>query len=210
MENRKRMTLTDKYFPLLTPLQKERFAALDTLYGEWNARINVISRKDIDNLQEHHVLHSLAIAKAVQFLPGEKILDLGTGGGFPGIPLAIMFPETEFTLCDSIGKKVKVASAVAESLGLDNVRCENCRVETLIGPYDHIVSRAVAQLQDVWSWIGGRYTKSLICLKGGDLEREAEECARRHKLSLKRFTISDVSLWFEEEYFIDKKILILK
>ena len=134
------MKTLEKYFPGLTPRQEERFAALDALYRDWNSKINVISRKDIDSLYLHHVLHSLAIAKAVVFKAGDTVLDVGTGGGFPGIPLAILFPEAKFTLCDSIGKKIKVASAVAEALNLENVECVNARVETLPGQYDYIVS----------------------------------------------------------------------
>ena len=204
------METIEKYFPLLSPLQKERFEALDALYRDWNAKINVISRKDMDNFYLHHVLHSLAIAKAVQFAPGENVLDIGTGGGFPGIPLAIMFPETRFILCDSIGKKIKVASAVAQSLSLDNVECVNCRVEALPGSFDCAVTRAVARMEDLYGWVKGRYGRQLICLKGGDVEDEAARCAFRHRIYGSLFTISDISIWFKEEYFKDKKIVILK
>lgn len=204
------METIEKYFPLISPLQKERFGALDALYRDWNAKINVISRKDMDNFYLHHVLHSLAIAKAVQFAPGENVLDIGTGGGFPGIPLAIMFPETRFTLCDSIGKKIKVASAVAQALRLDNVECVNCRVEALPGSFDCAVTRAVASMEDLYGWVKGRYGRQLICLKGGDVEDEAARCASRHRISRNLFTISDISIWFGEEYFKDKKIVILK
>ncbi len=200
----------EKYFPALSPLQKERLEALGPLYREWNEKINVISRKDMDNFYLHHVLHSMAIGKAVQFASGERVLDVGTGGGFPGIPLAVLFPAARFTLCDSIGKKIKVASAVASSLGLDNVECVNCRVEALPGNFDWAVTRAVAQLSDLYGWIAGRFSRGLICLKGGDLEEEAARCASRHRLDRGRFTISDIGIWYDEEYFVDKKILILK
>ncbi|MCQ2138421.1 MAG: 16S rRNA (guanine(527)-N(7))-methyltransferase RsmG [Bacteroidales bacterium] len=203
------MQTINKYFPDLTPVQQERFAALDALYRDWNSKINVISRKDMDSLYLHHVLHSLAIAKAVQFEPGSTVLDVGTGGGFPGIPLAILFPEVKFTLCDSIGKKIKVASSVAESLGLDNVCCVNARVETLPDNYDYIVSRAVTNMTDFYGWIRGRWRKSLICLKGGDVEEEIAACAARHRLNPAKFTICDVSLWFEEEFFEGKKMVIM-
>ena len=203
------MQTIKKYFPDLTQTQQERFAALDALYRDWNSKINVISRKDMDSLYLHHVLHSLAIAKAVQFEPGSTVLDVGTGGGFPGIPLAILFPELKFTLCDSIGKKIKVASSVAESLGLENVQCVNARVETLPDNYDYIVSRAVTNMTDFYGWIRGRWRKSLICLKGGDVEEEIAACAARHRLNPAKFTICDVSLWFEEEFFEGKKMVIM-
>lgn len=203
------MQTINKYFPGLSKVQQERFAALDALYRDWNAKINVISRKDMDSLYLHHVLHSLAIAKAVQFEPGSTVLDVGTGGGFPGIPLAILFPEVRFTLCDSIGKKIKVASSVAESLGLDNVECVNARVETLPDNYDYIVSRAVTNMTDFYGWIRGRWRKSLICLKGGDVEAEISACAARYHLNPSKFTICDVSLWFEEEFFDGKKMVIM-
>ena len=138
-----------RYFPDLTDKQKEQFAALDALYRDWNAKINVISRKDIDNLYEHHVLHSLGIAKVIRFRPGSSVLDIGTGGGFPGIPLAILFPEVKFHLLDSIGKKVKVAQAVAEAIGLENVRCSHRNVMEEKEKYDFVVSRAVMQMGDL-------------------------------------------------------------
>lgn len=200
----------EKYFPSLSPLQKERFTALDALYRDWNAKINVISRKDMDNFYLHHVLHSLAIGRAVQFAAGERVLDIGTGGGFPGIPLAILFPDTKFVLCDSIGKKIKVASAVAQSLSLGNVECVNCRVEALPGTFDAAVTRAVAQLSDLYGWVKGRYGRQLICLKGGDVEEEASRCAAKFHIPKDRFTIADIAIWYSEEYFSDKKILILK
>ena len=203
------METIDKYFPGLTPLQKERFASLGPLYRDWNARINVISRKDIDNLYVHHVLHSLAIAKAVQFVPGSTVLDVGTGGGFPGIPLAILFPENRFTLCDSIGKKIKVASSIAAELGLDNVECVNARVETLPGNYDYIVSRAVTNMADFYGWIKGRFRLQVICLKGGDVEQEMAQCFSRHRLNPAKVTVCDIPMWFSEEYFEGKKMVII-
>ena len=204
-----RMQTIEKYFPLLSPLQKERFGALDALYRDWNAKINVISRKDMDNFYLHHVLHSLAIAKAVQFNAGERVLDIGTGGGFPGIPLAIMFPETRFTLCDSIGKKIKVASAVAQSLSLDNVECVNCRVEDLKKKYDFIVSRAVTDLSQFYSWIRESYNAAVFYLKGGDITSETALCASKNRISVDRICSFDISSWFEEEYFNEKKVVII-
>lgn len=167
--------------------QKDRFACLAGLYREWNQKINVISRKDIDNLYLHHVLHSLAIAKVVSFKPESKILDVGTGGGFPGIPLAILFPEAEFHLIDSIGKKIKVVQAVSEALGLVNVKAEQCRAETLTGKYDFIVSRAVTRLPEFYRWVSKRVSdrhrhpikNGILYLKGGDLEAELRPFGKR-------------------------------
>lgn len=203
------MERTIEFFPSLSEKQKAQYAALDALYREWNEKINVISRKDIDNLYTHHVLHSLAIAKAVQFMPGESVLDLGTGGGFPGIPLAIMFPETRFTLCDSIGKKVRVAQAVADSIGLENVTCVNCRAESLDQKFDYVVSRAVTDLKEFVPWVKGRYGKGIICLKGGGVEAEIESCSVKNHIPLKKFTVCDIDMWFKDEYFNEKKIVII-
>ena len=203
------MKTLEKYFPGLTPQQEERFAALDALYRDWNSKINVISRKDIDSLYLHHVLHSLAIAKAVVFKAGDTVLDVGTGGGFPGIPLAILFPEANFTLCDSIGKKIKVASAVAEALNLENVECVNARVETLPGQYDYIVSRAVTNMADFYGWIKGRFRRQAICLKGGEVEEELALCCSRHHLSPGKITVCDIPMWFDENYFEGKKMVII-
>ena len=203
------MNAIERYFPELTAQQRERFAALEPLYRDWNAKINVISRKDMDDFYEHHVLHSLSIAKAVSFPAGSTVLDLGTGGGFPGIPLAILFPEVRFTLCDSIGKKIKVAAAVSEALGLQNVTTVNARVESLPDRYDYIVSRAVAPLGELYGWVKGRFGRSLICLKGGEVEAEAEICIARHRLSPNRFTFCDITLWYKEPWFEGKKLVIL-
>ena len=174
------MDILLKYFPDLDDTQKERFSQLQELYSTWNERINVISRKDIDNLYTHHVLHSLGIAKVVTFSPDAHILDIGTGGGFPGIPLAIMYPETKFHLVDSIGKKIKVVEAVATELGLTNVTWQHTRAEQLKNKYDFIVSRAVTTLPEFMTWVHGKISKSklhtikngIFYLKGGDLDEE--------------------------------------
>lgn len=199
-----------KYFPHLTVQQKERFTAMEGLYREWNEKINVISRKDMDNFYERHVLHSMAIARIISFPSGSRILDVGTGGGFPGIPLAVLFPECSFTLCDSIGKKIKVASAVAQGLGLDNVRCENCRAEALSESYDYVVSRAVADLSDFYPWVRDKYTNAIACLKGGELDMEIENCAKRYKMDPARFLTFDISKWYSaQEWFEGKKIVVI-
>jgi len=198
-----------RYFPDLTPLQKERFALLEELYVDWNSKINVISRKDIDSFVTHHVLHSLAIGKAVSFAPEESVLDLGTGGGFPGIPLAILFPETKFTLCDSIGKKIRVAESVAQSLGLKNVKCLNSRAENICESFDYVVSRAVARLRDLYPWVRDSYRKSIICLKGGDLQEEIREFQRGCRVKREQIDVVDITSFFEEEYFMEKKIVII-
>ena len=196
-----------RYFPDLTDKQKEQFAALDALYRDWNAKINVISRKDIDNLYEHHVLHSLGIAKVIRFRPGSSVLDIGTGGGFPGIPLAILFPEVKFHLLDSIGKKVKVAQAVAEAIGLENVRCSHRNVMEEKEKYDFVVSRAVMQMGDLVKLIRknvhheqkNSLPNGVICLKGGDIQLEM----RPFKNSCEVWTLST---YFEEEFFETKKV----
>lgn len=201
-----------KYFPGLSDLQRERFAALKDLYADWNSKINVISRKDMDRFYEHHVLHSLAIAAMCDNVlapAGQTILDVGTGGGFPGIPLAIYYPDNQFVLCDSIGKKIKVASAVAQALKLDNVTCVNARAESLPDTYDWIVSRAVTSMENFLPWIRGKYNKGIICLKGGDVESELEVCYARRLLNPKKVTISDISLFFKEEWFETKKVLVI-
>jgi len=197
-----------KYFPDITPQQKEHFAALQGLYSEWNEKINVISRKDIEQLYERHVVHSLAIYKFLPFQPGSKILDIGTGGGFPGIPLAIMMPDVQFHLTDSIGKKIKVVQEVADALGLKNVKAEHIRSEQVKSKYDFVVSRAVAELKMLLAWSNGKVLKDnknalpngLICLKGGDLKDELKEVKREKEI----YSLSD---YFSEEFFETKKLV---
>ena len=204
------MDLITKYFPHLTEEQRRQFAELDPLYRDWNAKINVISRKDIDALYEHHVLHSLGIAQMIRFKPWTKILDFGTGGGFPGVPLAILFPECEFLLVDSIGKKVKVAGAVAESLGLKNVRVLHGRGEEIKEQFDFVVSRAVMQLQELVGFtkqlVHGTQRNGmpngLICLKGGELQAELRPFKRIVE-------VQELYPTFEEEYFKTKKVVYL-
>ena len=196
-------------FPDLTAAQLAKYAAMEALYREWNARINVISRKDMDNLATHHILHSLAIAKVIGFPAGSTVLDVGTGGGFPGIPLAVMFPGVQFTLCDSIGKIVRVASAVADALQLDNVTCVNARAESLPGRYDFVVSRAVADLSDFWPWVKDKVVQAVFCLKGGDLEAEIARCASRWRLDSGKFYVAEISRWFSDPYFEEKKIVTI-
>jgi 16S rRNA (guanine(527)-N(7))-methyltransferase GidB len=201
----------------LTPAQQASFDALDALYREWNAKINVISRKDIDNLYEHHVLHSLAIARYLQTVPGlyeefshSKILDLGTGGGFPGIPLAILFPEARFTLCDSVGKKTIVAKAVAEALGLKNVEVVNARAESLPQQFGFVVSRAVASLTDFYPWVKGKFTDGILYLKGGDVVEEIAEVMARHRLRRGSVHTWPVSSWLHDEYYDGKLVIFIE
>jgi 16S rRNA (guanine527-N7)-methyltransferase len=199
-----------KYFPELSENQKQQFTQLYDLYADWNSKINVISRKDIDLLYERHVLHSLGIAKVIHFKPKTKILDVGTGGGFPGIPLAILFPEAHFHLVDSIGKKIKVVKAVAEGLGLNNVFAEHARSETVNDKFDFVVSRAVTEFPEFYSWIKGKFLKTsfnempngILYLKGGDLREELKDFSSRT-------TIFDLKNYFEEEFFETKKIVYL-
>ena len=200
--------LTD-WFPGLSPEQQARFAAMEDLYREWNARINVISRKDMENLRIHHILHSLAIAKVIEFPAGSTVLDVGTGGGFPGIPLAVLFPEARFTLCDSIGKKIKVAQAVADGLGLENVECVNARVEALKGRFDFVVSRAVTDLATFYPWVKGRFRNAAFYLKGGDLEAEIAACAKRCRIDPASILQIRISRWFDDPWFEEKKILVI-
>jgi 16S rRNA (guanine527-N7)-methyltransferase len=202
-------TIIYKYFPDVTEEQKGQFDRLHSIYTEWNSKINVISRKDMDNFYMHHALHSLAIAR-FPFPDGAKVLDVGTGGGFPGIPLAIMFPNVHFTLCDSIGKKIKVATEVANELGLKNVTTVCSRVEALPDTYDYIVSRAVTELKNFIPWVKGKYTTEMIFLKGGDTNMEISECARSLKLSQKLFNSMNISDFFSEEYFGEKRIIFVK
>ena len=200
------LTICRKAFPGLTTEQEERFAALDGLYRDWNAKINVISRKDIDALYEHHVLHSLAIAR-YRALHGE-VLDLGTGGGFPGIPLAILFPEAQFTLCDSVGKKIIVADAVAKALELKNVTTVNARVETLGKNFDFVVSRAVATLEDLYPWVKGRYRESILLLKGGEgLPEETARAMARFHLPKGSISVWPVDAWLSDPWFEGKKVV---
>lgn len=202
------MDLILKYFPDLTEEQKRQFAALYDLYLDWNSKINVISRKDIENLYEHHVLHSLGIAKVIRFRPGTQIMDLGTGGGFPGIPLAILFPEVHFHLVDSIGKKVRVASEIANSIGLKNVIFRHARAEEEKGKFDFVVSRAVMPLTDLLKIIRKNISSKqqnalpngLICLKGGELGNETMPVKNKT-------TLWDLKEFFEEEFFETKKVV---
>ena len=204
------MQLIQKYFPNLTPQQTERFAQLDALYRDWNTKINVISRKDIDNLYPHHVLHSLGIAKVINFRPDTEIMDIGTGGGFPGIPLAIMFPECRFYLIDSIGKKVRVAQAVAEALGLENVTAVHRNVIEEKGKFDFVVSRAVMDINELIPLVRrlvkrqciNAMPNGLICLKGGNLEGEL------HKVKSQAL-VEELSSYFNEEFFATKKVIYL-
>ena len=196
------------HFPDLSETQKAQFEKLFPLYQEWNEKINVISRKDIDQLYEHHVLHSLAIAKFIQFKPGSKLLDLGTGGGFPGIPLAILFPECQFHLVDSIGKKIQVVLEVAKAIGLENLTAEHQRAEKVKGEFDFVISRAVAKTKQLFIWTHQKVRKhdknqmenGLILLKGGDLKAEMKEFRRPYKqVNLRKY--------FREEFFETKKII---
>jgi 16S rRNA (guanine527-N7)-methyltransferase len=197
-----------RYFPDLTDHQKKQFDQLSAVYHEWNEKINVISRKDIENLSVNHVLHSLGIAKVVSFNPGASILDVGTGGGFPGIPLAILFPETRFHLVDSIGKKITVVKEVAHAIGLQNVKPEQIRAEQVNGEYDFIVSRAVTRMKEFYGWVGKKIKRKnqhlrvngILYLKGGDVEDEMKETGRPYE----SFNLSD---YFPEEFFVTKKVI---
>lgn len=198
-----------KHFPNLTDVQKEQFHQLNSLYHDWNEKINVISRKDIDALYTKHVLHSLGIAKIQSFEPGTFVLDVGTGGGFPGIPLAILFPETRFYLIDVIAKKIKVVQAVADALGLKNVKAEQIRAENVKGDFDFIVSRAVTNMPDFVSWVKTKIKKQhkhelkngILYLKGGDLTEELKDFPKA--------TLYDLADFFEDEFFETKKVVHL-
>ncbi|MFN8349579.1 MAG: 16S rRNA (guanine(527)-N(7))-methyltransferase RsmG [Spirosomataceae bacterium] len=202
------MEIIKKYFPKLTPVQLDRFGQLGELYAHWNAQINVISRQDVENLYLRHVLHSLSIAKVVQFREFASILDVGTGGGFPGIPLAILFPEAEFHLVDSIGKKIKVVDEVAKALQLTNVRAEHCRADQADGDYDFVVTRAVTRIAPLYDWIRNKISHNhvhplrngVLALKGGDLDEEMAELKRKYR-------IFELHEFFEEEFFETKKIV---
>lgn len=199
-----------KYFPELSEKQIQQFGALGDLYADWNAKINVISRKDIGNLYEHHVLHSLGIAKAIHFKPGTKLMDLGTGGGFPGIPLAILFPDSSFHLVDSIGKKIRVATEVASAIGLENVTFSHARVEEIKTSYDFVVSRAVMPLPDMIKIVRKNIAPTqhnslpngVLCLKGGELEHEIAPFRQKS-------VVWNLSDYFKEEYFKTKKIVFV-
>jgi len=199
------------YFPDLTNMQKQQFEQLPALYEFWNNQINVISRKDIDELFERHVLHSLGIAKVMTFLPGENVLDVGTGGGFPGIPLAILFPETNFYLVDSIGKKIKVVQEVAGAVGLKNVRAAHLRAEQINEKFDFVVSRAVTRLGEFYPWVKNKFSKDsknklpngILYLKGGDLADEIAESG----LKVTRYHLKD---YYTEEFFETKQVIYVK
>ncbi|MVN89774.1 16S rRNA (guanine(527)-N(7))-methyltransferase RsmG [Mucilaginibacter aquatilis] len=203
--------LINKYFPEITSQQQEQFNQLSELYNYWNQQINVISRKDMDSLYERHVLHSLGIAKVMSFLPGEHVLDVGTGGGFPGVPLAILYPETDFHLVDSIGKKIKVVSEVASAAGLKNLKATHSRAEQIPGKFDFVVSRAVTQLKDFYPWVKGKFNKDskntlpngILYLKGGDLKQEIAESG----LAVQQYFLKN---YFEEEFFETKQVIYVK
>ena len=209
-----------KYFPGMDALQKERFAALKGLYEDWNAKINVISRKDMDGLYEHHVLHSLAIAVYLKtILPAEydrlaggdaTVLDVGTGGGFPGIPLAVLFPRAKFTLCDSVGKKTIVAGAVAKALALPEVQVVNARAESLPQKFDYVVSRAVASLADFYPWVRDKFTQRLLYLRGGDVAAEVGDLVARFRLKPSAIGVWPVFGALAGEYFNEKWLVDIR
>lgn len=214
-------------FPETTESQMEQFAAMDALYRDWNSKINVVSRKDIDELYRHHVLHSLGIAAYLrqnmpdvyERLRGEgpysiseplKVLDLGTGGGFPGIPLAVMFPNAEFTLCDSIGKKIIVATEVSKGLGLKNVTTVNARAESLPQTFDYVVSRAVTSLDNFMPWVKGKYSEGILYLKGGDLAEEISTAMSKHKMRKGSVHIWPISSWTDDPFFETKQVIFIE
>lgn len=226
------LTFVKSSFPDLTDTQAERFRLMDNGYREWNAKINVISRKDIDGLYDHHVLHSLAIAEYLRvrrpgtyasFTAGSsitspdgaartdlKVLDLGTGGGFPGIPLAILFPGVSFTLCDSVGKKTIVAREISNMLGLTNVEIVNARAESLGEKFDFVVSRAVASLADFYPWVRGKFTDSILYLKGGDINEEIYELMSRERMRQGSVSTWSVDTWLKDPYFEGKFVIDIK
>lgn len=227
-------------FPDMTDWMVERFRLMDAGYRDWNAKINVISRKDIDSLYDHHVLHSLAIAEYLRTQrpevysmftaplqegsvapassstnanasrAGLRVLDLGTGGGFPGIPLAVMFPNVRFTLCDSVGKKTIVAREIANMLGLDNVEIVNARAESLPGRFDFVVSRAVASLTDFYPWVKGKYSQSILYLKGGDINEEICDLMSRERLRKGSVSTWPVTTWLSDPYFAGKFVIDIR
>ncbi len=202
------LALIEKYFPNLSVLQKEQFAQLKPLYEEWNAQINVISRKDVDSLYERHILHSLSIAKFISFKNGTKLMDLGCGGGFPGIPLAILFPEVSFTMIDSIGKKIKVVQEITNAIGLQNVQAHHMRAEKVEDTFDFVITRAVAPMMDLVKWTRKKFSKTnkheiengVIALKGGDLSAELASWGNRK-------TLVSLTSYFEEAFFETKQII---
>jgi len=220
-------TIIEDRFPEVTPGQMEQFRKMEALYRDWNSKINVISRKDIDQLYRHHVLHSLGIAAYLktqmpdvyEYMRGEgtysvapalKILDLGTGGGFPGIPLSVIFPNAEFTLCDSIGKKITVATEVAKGLELKNVRTVNARAESLPDTFDYIVSRAVTSLDNFMPWVKGRYREGILYLKGGDLTEEIATAMGKFKMRKGSVHIWPISSWTYDPYFEEKMVIYIE
>lgn len=206
-----------RYFPELDAVQRRRFAQLPALYAGWNSRINVVSRKDIDNLEAHHILHSLAIARFCRFPDGLSVMDAGTGGGFPGIPLAILFPDCHFTLVDAVAKKIKVVQAVADALGLQNVTPLCGRVEQLTEHFDVVVSRAVTNLPDFIGWVWPRLRpagslgkpRGVICLKGGDLTAEIAAAVKKMPDTAPPPVVVEIKQWFDNEFFETKKVVCL-
>ena len=220
-------SILEEKFPEVSAEQMEQFRKMDELYRDWNSKINVVSRKDIDELYRHHVLHSLGIAAYLKTempdvydrLRGEgpyaiaeplKILDLGTGGGFPGIPLAVMFPGARFTLCDSIGKKITVATEVYKGLGLTNVQTVNARAESLLETFDYVVSRAVTSLDNFMPWVKGKYTEGILYLKGGDLAEEISTAMAKHRMRKGSVHIWPISSWTSDPYFEEKMVIFIE
>jgi 16S rRNA (guanine527-N7)-methyltransferase len=203
-------TIIQKYFPQLNEKQKQQFAALGDLYKDWNEKINVISRKDVENIYTNHILHSLGIAKVMSFKPGARVLDVGTGGGFPGVPLAILFPETQFHLVDSIGKKITVVNEVVKGADIKNVRGEQIRAEQIKDKYDFVVSRAVTRMKEFYGWVNNKVKadsihsldNGILYLKGGDLDEELNELKKPYSL----YNLSD---YFTEEFFETKKVVFM-
>lgn len=220
-------SIIEEKFPEITEAQMEQFRLMEELYRDWNSKINVISRKDIDQLYRHHVLHSLCIAAYLKtqmpdvydhmrgagqysLAPSLKVLDLGTGGGFPGIPSAVMFPHAEFTLCDSIGKKIIVATEVAKGLGLKNVQTVNARAESLPETFDYIVSRAVTSLDNFMPWVKGKFNEGILYLKGGDLTEEIATAMGKFKMRKGSVHIWPVSSWTDDPYFDEKMVIYIE